>query len=70
MYDQYLDAFDYRGGPLGIMQAAPAYASKGLGYEVYSPGTKAFEQNPGWVGSDGKITVASINSYYTNQSLG
>ena len=70
VYDQYLDAFDYRGGPLGIMQAAPAYASKGLGYEVYSPGTKAFEQNPGWVGSDGKITVASINSYYTNQSLG
>lgn len=70
VYDQYLDAFDYRGGPLGIMQAAPAYASKGLGYEVYSPGTKAYEQNPGWVGSDGKITVASINSYYTNQSLG
>lgn len=70
VYDKYLDAFDYRGGPLGIMQAAPGYASKGLGYEVYAPGTSAYEQNPGWVGADGKITVGSINNYYSEQQLG
>ena len=70
VYDKYLDAFDYRGGPLGIMQAAPGYASKGLGYEVYAPGTRAYEQNPGWVGADGKITVGSINNYYSEQQLG
>jgi len=70
VYDQYLDAFDYRGGSLGIMQAAPGYASKGDGYEVYEPGSRAYEQNPGWVGADGKITVGSINSYYNNQALG
>ena len=70
VYDQYLDAFDYRGGSLGIMQAAPGYASRGDGYEVYEPGSRAYEQNPGWVGADGKITVSSINSYYNNQALG
>ena len=70
VYDKYLDAFDYRGGPLGIMQAAPGYASKGLDYEVYAPGTSAYEQNPGWVGADGKITVGSINNYYSEQQLG
>lgn len=70
VYDKYLDAFDYRGGPLGIMQAAPGYASKGLDYEVYAPGTNAYEQNPGWVGADGKITVGSINNYYSEQQLG
>lgn len=70
VYDQYLDAFDYRGGSLGIMQAAPGYASRGDGYEVYEPGSRAYEQNPGWVGADGKITVGSINSYYNNQALG
>ena len=69
-FDQYLDAFDYRGGSLGIMQAAPGYASRGDGYEVYEPGSRAYEQNPGWVGADGKITVGSINSYYNNQALG
>ena len=70
VYDKYLETFNYSGGNLGIMQAAPAYASRGDSYEVYAPGTKAFDQNPGWVGSDGKITVGSINSYYTNQALG
>ena len=70
VYDQYLDAFDYRGGSLGIMQAAPGYASRGDGYEVYEPGSRAYEQNPGWIGADGKITVGSINSYYNNQALG
>mgnify|MGYP003665332865 CR=1 FL=1 len=70
VYDKYLGAFDYRGGPLGIMQAAPAYASKPGNYEVYASGSKAYEQNPGWRGSDGKITVSSINDYYTQQQLG
>lgn len=70
VYDQYLETFDYRGGSLGIMQAAPGYASRGDGYEVYEPGSRAYEQNPGWVGADGKITVGSINSYYNNQALG
>ena len=70
VYDKYLGAFDYRGGNLGIMQAAPAYASKPLNYEVYGSTTKAYAQNPGWHGADGKITVGSINDYYTKQQLG
>ena len=69
VYDQYLTKFDYRGGDLGIMQAAPAYANKPKDYEVYAYGTKAWEQNKGWRDTSGKITVASINDYYKNQNV-
>lgn len=64
VYDKYLSTNGYKGGALGIMQAAPAYASKPSNFEVYPVGSKAWAQNPGWRGSDGKITVASINRYY------
>lgn len=72
VYGEYLQRWDYGSGAqsgLGIMQAAPAYANRPGNAEVYSPGTKAYVQNPGWIGSDGRITVNSINSYYNNQRL-
>lgn len=64
VYDKYLSQNGYRGGPLGIMQAAPGYASKPGDFEVYSPGTAEYAQNPPWRGPDGRITVNSINAYY------
>jgi len=64
VYDQYLSKNNYKGGRLGIMQAAPAYANKPGNFEVYKQGTKAYAQNPGWRGPDGRITVDSINAYY------
>lgn len=72
VYGEYLDRWDYGSGAqtgLGIMQAAPAYAKRPGNFEVYKPGTKAYAQNPGWVGSDGRITVNSINEYYNRQSV-
>jgi len=69
VYDEYLTKFDYRGGDLGIMQAAPAYANKPLSYEVYAYGTKAWEQNRGWRDDEGRITVGSINNYYSQQNV-
>lgn len=72
VYGEYLDRWDYGSGAqsgLGIMQAAPAYANKPGNFEVYRPGSKAYTQNPGWVGSDGRITVDSINSYYNRQGI-
>jgi hypothetical protein len=69
VYDEYLTKFDYRGGDLGIMQAAPAYANKPPSYEVYAYGTKAWEQNRGWRDDEGRITVGSINNYYSQQNV-
>lgn len=72
VYGEYLDRWDYGSGAqsgLGIMQAAPAYASRPGNFEVYAPGSRAYAQNPGWVGSDGRITVNSINGYYNKQRL-
>ena len=68
-YGRYLDRWDNQGGSLGIMQAAPAFANRPGGTEVYGVGTAAWNQNPGWRGSDGRITVNSINAYYDNQRL-
>ena len=67
LYDYYLSKFNYKGGRLGIMQAAPAHADKPENYEVYKVGSKAWQQNKGWRGSDGRITVGSINDYYDKQ---
>ena len=67
VYDKYLASSNYRGGSLGIVQAAPAYANRPPNFEVYAPGTKAYAQNPGWRGPDGRITVSSINTYYDKQ---
>lgn len=77
VYDRYLASANYRGGPLGIIQAAPGtYKNLIRDYgsweavpkttEVYRPGTKAYAQNPAWVGPDGRITIGSINAYYGN----
>ena len=64
VYNQYLTKNNYNGGPLGIMQAAPAFAGRSGSTIVYPQGSKAWQQNPGWRGSNGQITVDSINSYY------
>lgn len=70
LYEKYLDSFDYDGSnALGIMQAAPAYANRSNGSVIYSVGSRAWEQNPGWRdGEGGAITVRSINRYYERQS--
>lgn len=67
VYDKYLDKYNYQGGSLGIMQAAPGKANKPGNYEVYTQDTAAWRQNPGWRGPDGRITVDSINAYYDKQ---
>ena len=80
VYGKYLGQFNYAGGPLGIMQAAPGtysnlirkfggkYSNVPGNYEVYSTSSAAWRQNPGWRGPDGRITINSINQYYGKQS--
>lgn len=69
VYDKYLARWNYNGtNELGIMQAAPAYASRPPNAVIYPVGTKAWQQNPGWRPADGgDITVESINAYYRKQ---
>jgi soluble lytic murein transglycosylase-like protein len=70
LYDKYLSRWNYSGdNRLGIMQAAPAYASRGPEEVIYAEGTAAWEQNPGWRElGNGPITVQSINSYYAKRA--
>jgi hypothetical protein len=69
VYDNYLDRWNFRNSSgLGVMQAAPAFASKAGSTEVYAVGTTAWKNNPGWRGSDGRITVDSINTYYNKKN--
>lgn len=67
VYDAYLERWDYVGGDLGIIQAAPGLYGKPLDTEVYRRGTRAWDLNPGWRGPDGRITIRSINNYYNNR---
>lgn len=66
LYDKYLSRWKYDGSNrLGVMQAAPAYASRGPEEVIYPVGSPAWKQNPGWRSSgNGPITVRSINAYY------
>jgi hypothetical protein len=66
VYDEYLDRWNYNGdNHLGMMQAAPAYASRSAGSVIYPVGSAAHRQNPGWrPANGGHITVQSINDYY------
>lgn len=66
VYDQYLSRWNYSGSnSLGIMQAAPAYASRTGNDVVYEVGSAAWRQNPGWQSAGGgPVTVESINNYY------
>lgn len=69
LYSRYLRRNNYQGGPLGIMQAAPAFAGRPGNTVVYDVGTRAWQQNPGWrTSSNGPITVDSINAYYSNRA--
>jgi soluble lytic murein transglycosylase-like protein len=69
LYDKYLQRWEYTGdNRLGIMQAAPAFASRASGDTIYDTDSAAWRQNPGWRSlGDGPITVESINSYYAKQ---
>jgi hypothetical protein len=69
LYDKYLERWNYTGeNRLGIMQAAPAYASRSPEAVIYAKDTAAWRQNPGWRSlGGGDITVQSINSYYAKQ---
>jgi hypothetical protein len=69
IYDKYLQRWNYRGGSLAIMQAAPAMANKGDNHIVYAKDTPAWQQNPGWRDQNGDITIASIDRYYMGQSI-
>ena len=69
VYDQYLASNKYPGGSLGIMQAAPGYANRSGNTIVYAQGSAAWDQNPGWRGPGGLITVDSINAYYAKQGF-
>lgn len=69
VYDLYLQRWNYSNSSgLGIMQAAPAFASKPGNTEVYSVGSLAWQRNPAWRGPDGRITVDSINNYYKRKN--
>jgi uncharacterized protein (DUF2345 family) len=69
VYDNYLDRWNFRNSSgLGVMQAAPAFASRPGSTEVYARGTSAWNNNPGWRGPDGRITVDSINAYYNRKN--
>ena len=78
VYQRYLRQSDYRGGPLGMIQAAPStyrrlireygsWESVPRDVEVYSVGSAAWAQNPGWRDSNGRITIGGIESYYARQ---
>lgn len=71
VYDEYLERWNYDGGNhLGVMQAAPAYASRSESHVAYRRGSAAWNQNPGWrPPGGGDITVGSINEYYRKQGL-
>ena len=65
LYDKYLTKNGYDGSQsLGLLNAAPGYASRSPDTIVYKKGSKAWQQNPGWRDSNGNITVSSINRFY------
>ena len=69
VYDKYLDRWNFRNSSgLGIMQAAPGYAGRPGTTEVYAVNSSAWQRNAGWRGSDGRITVDSINAYYNRKN--
>lgn len=69
VYDAYLDRWNFRNSSgLGVMQAAPGFASRPGNTEVYAVGSSAWQNNPGWRGPDGRITVDSINAYYNRRN--
>lgn len=78
VYQRYLRQYNYSGGPLGMIQAAPdtyrrlirrygTWNAVPRTIEVYRPGSAAWRQNPPWRGSDGRITIGSIEAYYASQ---
>jgi hypothetical protein len=78
VYQQYLRQSDYRGGPLGMIQAAPStyrrlireYGSWDAvprNIEVYPVGSAAWQQNPVWRDSTGRVTIGGIEAYYADR---
>lgn len=78
VYGRYLRQSDYRGGPLGMIQAAPgtyknlirqygSWSSVPRDTEVYAVGSAAWQQNPGWRDASGRVTIGGIESYYAKQ---
>lgn len=69
VYDKYLDRWNFKkSSGLGIMQAAPAFASRSGNTEVYPVGSSEWNANSTWRGPDGRITVDSINAYYNRRN--
>lgn len=69
VYDQYLDRWNFKNSSgLGIMQAAPAFASRSGNTEVYAIDSREWKANPVWRGPDKRITVDSINAYYSRRN--
>lgn len=78
VYGQYLRNSNYRGGPLGMIQAAPSTYRRLINQygswqavprdiEVYPVGSAAWTQNPGWRDSSGRVTIGGIEGYYARQ---
>jgi len=78
VYSRYLRQSDYRGGPLGMIQAAPGTYKNLIGQygswnsvprntEVYAVGSAAWQQNPGWRDASGRVTIGGIEAYYAKQ---
>lgn len=78
VYGRYLRQSDYRGGPLGMIQAAPGTYKNLIGQygswnsvprdtEVYAQGSAAWQQNPGWRDASGRVTIGGIEAYYAKQ---
>jgi len=69
VYDAYLERWNFRNSSgLGVMQAAPGFAGRPGNTEVYPVGSRAWQNNPGWRGTDGRITVDSINASYNRKN--
>lgn len=78
LYGRYLRQSNYRGGPLGMIQAAPSTYRRLINeygswqavprdFEVYPIGSDAWTQNPGWRDSSGRVTIGGIEGYYASQ---
>jgi hypothetical protein len=78
VYGRYLRDSEYQGGPLGMIQAAPgkyknlirqygSWPAVPRNTEVYEVGSIYWRDNSPWRGSDGRITIGSIEAYYAKQ---
>jgi len=66
IYEKYLDSWNYTGGSLSMMQAAPAFANASNDTVIYDPirHKSVYAQNPKWIGPNGLITAGSVRNFF------